>query len=167
MPSALARTIAVLWLLFVGAATALAQDASSTVPTIELSSESGTWRVTAATLASLPRFEQKVAFQTSRGTVESSFEGVLLWDVLKSAGAFREAGDHPELRKIFVVTGRDGYSIAFSMGEINPLFGNKAIMLAERADGQPLPPRDGLRLVVPGDQRGARSVRDVASIQLR
>jgi hypothetical protein len=53
------------------------------------------------------------------------------------------------------------------MGEISPEFGNKAIMIADRVDGKVLTLQDGFRLIVPGDKRGARSVRDVAKIEVR
>lgn len=165
MPSVVARSIMTLWLL--SAAVGLAQAQSAGGPSIEISGENGTTKVSASTLAGFPRVEQNVVFQTSKGTLHARFEGVLLWDLLKGTGALDAAGGHPELRKTFVVTGRDGYSIAFSMGEISPEFGARAIMVAERADGKPLPQRDGLRLIVPGDVKGARSVRDVIRIDLR
>jgi DMSO/TMAO reductase YedYZ molybdopterin-dependent catalytic subunit len=118
-------------------------------------------------LETLPRIEQTVAFQTSKGVEQGQYEGVLLWDLLKSAGATELPGHHAELQRIFVVTGRDHYSVAFSLGEISPEFGGRRIMIAERVDGEPLPPGNGLRLVVPGDKRGARSVRDVVAIEIR
>ena len=34
-------------------------------------------------------------------------------------------------------------------------------------DGAPLRPQDGLRLVLPGDKRGGRSVRDVVKIDVQ
>lgn len=70
-------------------------------------------------------------------------------------------------RRTFLVTGRDGYAIAFSVGEISPDFGNTLIMVALSVDGKPLRADEGLRLMVPGDKRGARSVRDVVKIELR
>lgn len=118
-------------------------------------------------LEKLPRIEQTVAFQTSKGVEQARYEGVLLWDLLKSAGVTELPGHHAELQRTFVVTGRDHYSVAFSLGETSPEFGGKRIMIAERVDGKPLPPDKGLRLVVPGDKRGARSVRDVVSIEIR
>lgn len=124
-------------------------------------------RVTPAILSALPQFEQDVAFQSSKGEVRGHYEGVLLWDVLQKAGIGEAPGHHAELRRTFIVTGGDGYAIAFSVGEISPDFGSKPIMIALRVDGHPLPPEDGLRLIVPGDKRGARSVRDVVTIEMR
>jgi hypothetical protein len=62
------------------------------------------------------------------------------------------------------VTGRDGYQIAFSVGEIHPEFGNTPMMIATEVDGKPF--ADGLRIIVPGDKRGARNVRQVVKIEL-
>lgn len=65
------------------------------------------------------------------------------------------------------MTAEDGYRIAFSIGEIAPDFGNRAILIATERDGKPLAPDEGLRLVVPGDARGARSVKGVVSIEVK
>jgi len=57
--------------------------------------------------------------------------------------------------------------VALSLADTDPLVRKDQIILADRADGAPLP--DGLgpyRLVVEGDQRGARMARMVVSIAL-
>ncbi len=121
-------------------------------------------RLTARDLARLPAIEEEVAFQTSQGLSRARYGGVLLWDVLEANHALATGGHHDELRQIFSVTGRDGYRIVFSVGEIAPDFGSRAMMIATAADGKPLA---GPRLIVPGDRRGARSVRDVVKIEVR
>ncbi len=120
--------------------------------------------LTEESLSRLPTLEQDVSFQTSNGIRSARYKGVLLWDVLKANGVLDEADRHGELRQVFSVIGADGYRIDFSVGEIAPDFGNKAVMLAREADGKPLAPP---RLVVPGDRLGARSVRDVVRIEVR
>lgn len=163
-------TCAALWagLLAGTLCPAFAQEATAASPAITLSGTGiKALRVTPATLSSLPQVEQDVAFQSSKGEVRGRYEGVLLWDVLQEAGIGEAAGHHGELKRTFVVTGRDGYAVAFSVGEIGPDFGDKPIMIALRVDGRPLPLEDGLRLIVPGDKRGARSVRDVVTIEMR
>jgi molybdopterin-binding protein len=64
-----------------------------------------------------------------------------------------------------VITGRDGYRAVLAVGEIAPEFEGKRVLLAERMDGRPLG-ADHLRVVVPLDKRGGRSVRDVARIEV-
>ena len=70
------------------------------------------------------------------------------------------------LRHTIVVTGRDGYAVVLALAEIDPEFEGKQVVLAYRRDGQPMNGHE-LRLVVPGDRRGGRSVRDVVRIDLR
>jgi hypothetical protein len=119
--------------------------------------------LTAENLAKLPPLEQDVTFQTAKGSKSAHYKGTLLWDILKANGLIDESGHHNELRQVFSVTGADGYRIDFSVGEIAPDFGNKAIMLSTDEDGRPLSPPT---LTVPGDKRGARNVHDVVGIDL-
>jgi hypothetical protein len=51
------------------------------------------------------------------------------------------------------------------MGEISPQFAGRPIQVAYRLNGAPVPDQD-LRLVVPGDRRGGRSVRGVVRIDV-
>ncbi|MGX1788427.1 hypothetical protein ACWIGM_16880 [Bosea sp. NPDC055332] len=129
-------------------------------PSLEITGSGGTRvQLGPASLDRLPRIEQSVAFLSSKGEQSGRFEGVLLWELLLSLGLAKQPSSHADLQRTFVVTGRDGYSVAFSLGEIIPDLGGRAVMVAERVDGRTLSDRDGLRLIVPGDKRGARSVR--------
>jgi len=121
--------------------------------------------VDVAEIERLPAVEQRVSFQTGRGAEQASYTGALLWSVLEGAGVL---GSEPRsrVRRVVKVTGRDGYSAALSLAEIDPEFEGKQVMLAYRRDGEPIPGNE-LRLVVPGDRRGGRSVRDVVKIELR
>jgi Oxidoreductase molybdopterin binding domain len=117
-----------------------------------------------AMVEKLPVVEEKISFLTSHGPEQASYTGALLWSVLDRAemlGGDRRA----RLRRTIVVTGRDGYMAAVALAEIDPEFEGKQVLLAYRRDGQPI---DGntLRLVVPGDRHGGRSVRDVVRIEL-
>jgi hypothetical protein len=67
-----------------------------------------------------------------------------------------------------MVTGRDGYAAALALTETDAGFRKDQILLADRADGQPLADTAGpYRLVVEGDLRAARCVRMVSSIEVR
>jgi len=116
-------------------------------------------------LSELPVVERDVTFQTSKGTSAGHYKGVLLWDVLQANRAFDGLEHNGELRKTILVTAKDGYEIAFSIGEIHPDFGNTPLMLATEVDGKPV--GGGWRIVVPGDKRGARAVHDITKIELR
>ena len=118
----------------------------------------------AESLSRLPALEQDVGFQTSKGVKSARYKGVLLWQILKANGMIDDSGHHGELRQVFSVTGADGYRVDFSVGEIAPDFGNKAMMLSTEEDGRPLSPPT---LTVPGDKKGARNVHDVVRIEVR
>ncbi len=117
--------------------------------------------LTADDVAKLPAVTLNVAFATEHGPRQASFEGPLLWAVLDHMHAVDPAKPGGQVRQTIVVTGRDGYTATIALGEIAPEFEDKQVILAERMDGKPL---DHLRVVVPGDHRGGRSVHDVARI---
>ena len=52
------------------------------------------------------------------------------------------------------------------MGEIDPRFEGKNVIVAYDKDGKPLSAAEGLRLVVPLDHHGGRAVRDIATIEV-
>ncbi|MBV8590370.1 MAG: molybdopterin-dependent oxidoreductase [Acetobacteraceae bacterium] len=118
-----------------------------------------------AELQKFPAVEQRVSFHTGHGTDEATYTGALLWSVLEQAGAL-DGEPRARLRRIVTVSGRDGYTAALALAEIDPEFEGKQVLLAYRRDGEPMPGNQ-LRLVVPGDRRGGRSVRDVVKMELR
>jgi hypothetical protein len=68
-----------------------------------------------------------------------------------------------------VATGSDGYKAIFSLGEIDPAFGNQPVLVAYADTAGQLGPNasDGLaRVVVPGDIAGGRYVSDLVSLQV-
>jgi len=67
-----------------------------------------------------------------------------------------------------LVTAKDGYAVALALADTDPLVRKDQILLADQADGAPMPNGVGpYRLVVEGDQRGARMARMVVSIEVR
>jgi DMSO/TMAO reductase YedYZ molybdopterin-dependent catalytic subunit len=120
-------------------------------------------RIGADALAALPRVSTTVAYETDAGPRRVAFEGPLLWDVLVKAGAVDPAAPRKQVRQIVLLEGRDRYTAALALGELAPDFEGKQVILADRMDGAALPP-EHWRIVVPGDRRGGRNVRDVARI---
>jgi len=116
-------------------------------------------------LAGLPQIEQDVTFQTSKGPSSGRYKGVLLWEVLKANKALEGLQRNGELQKTFLVTAKDDYKIAFSVGEIHPDFGNTPLMIATEVDGKPI--EGGPRIIVPGDKRVARAVQEIVKIEIR
>jgi DMSO/TMAO reductase YedYZ molybdopterin-dependent catalytic subunit len=74
----------------------------------------------------------------------------------------------PWLAKYLLVSAADGYRAIFALPELSPSFTSGVVLLADRRDGKPLSATEGpLRLVVPGEKRQARWVRQVLSLTLR
>lgn len=93
-------------------------------------------------------------------------EGVALYDALRASDAVPEGALRgPHLARYVLVDARDGYRVVFSLAELDPGTGNRAVYLVDRCDGDALTAEDGpLRLLVPDDVRAARSVRQVEAI---
>ena len=96
------------------------------------------------------------------------FDGVPLSDLLQLVGApqgkdLRGRG----LCDVVLVSAADGYKVVLALAETDPLFRRDAVILADQADGAPLKEMSGpFRLVVEGDQRGARLARMVTEIRV-
>ncbi len=117
-----------------------------------------------ALVEGLPTSEVRIAFHGQ----EQVCTGPLLADVAARMGApsrgeLRGAG----LSMVLVAQARDGYRVVFSLGELDPLLGKAQVILATACNGAALIEDDGpYRIAVGGDQRGARSVRQLASLRL-
>jgi DMSO/TMAO reductase YedYZ molybdopterin-dependent catalytic subunit len=107
-----------------------------------------------------------VSLQEEGRTV--TYDGVLLGEVLARAGA--PLG--PELRgnnvaSYVLAKARDGYQVVFSLAEVDPAFTGSQIILADTIDGKPLFEYQGpIRIVAPGDKRGARSIRMLERLEI-
>ena len=119
--------------------------------------------MTADAIAALPAVTVAVSFETEHGPRHATFEGPLLWTVLDRAGVVDPAKGREQAHQFITITGRDGYTAVLGLGEISPAFESKQVILAERMDGQALGP-EHLRVVVPGDAHGGRSVHDVVRL---
>jgi protein involved in polysaccharide export with SLBB domain len=117
------------------------------------------------TLRRLPAQHLQVSFLTEHGTTSAGFTGPRLWTVLEAAGGLADDKKGAAIRHVIRVSGRDGYYVVLSTGEIAPDFGGKAAIIATQRDGEPSG-ASGLRLILPGDRRGGRDVRDVVSIRV-
>jgi DMSO/TMAO reductase YedYZ molybdopterin-dependent catalytic subunit len=97
-----------------------------------------------------------------------TYEGVLLGEILKRAGA--PLGT--ELRGNAVATyvlasASDGYQVVFSLAEVDPGFTSNDIIVADTIDGKPLFDYQGpLRIVAPKDSRAARSIRMLQKLEV-
>jgi DMSO/TMAO reductase YedYZ molybdopterin-dependent catalytic subunit len=96
----------------------------------------------------------------------TSYEGVLLYDVLKQAGAPLDSQlTGKALASYVLAEARDGYQVVYTLTELDPAFTSNKIIIADTADGKPLSETQGpFRLVVPQEKKPARSIRMLEKI---
>jgi hypothetical protein len=121
--------------------------------------------LTADDLAKMPRETASVPAADGNKIV---YEGVTLLAVLQKAGApFGKQLRGKVLSTYVLAKAMDGYQVIFTLGELDPDFGNETILLADKRDGKPLGDKQGpFRLVCPNDHEGARSVRMLTSLEV-
>ncbi len=117
----------------------------------------------AAAIAKMPVVTQTISLGMPGAQTTATYSGPLLWTLLAAAHALDPQHPKTAVREFVVITGSDGYAGVVAAGEIAPEFENKKIILATAKDGKGLGAGHD-RLIVPGDQRGGRSVRDIVSI---
>lgn len=120
-----------------------------------------------ADLRALPATPVSVSFMTGHGEEQGTFTGALLLALLDKASMIDGSEKGAHLKHVVLVSGHDGYAVSLSMGEIDPKFEGKPVIIAYDKDGKPLPTGEGLRLIVPGDRHGGRAVRDVERIEVK
>lgn len=119
--------------------------------------------ISLANLQAMPAVTVEVAHTGPQGVQPSRFKGVLLWPLVQAAAPVDENGPRTHLWHTLLALGRDGYGVALAIGELDPNFEGKKVLVAYAQDGKSLP---GLRLVVPDDARAGRSVRDLVAIEV-
>lgn len=72
-----------------------------------------------------------------------------------------------QLAFIVIVRAEDGYTVAFSLGELLPAYGKRAVWLALDHDGTPLSEKEApAELLVPEDEKPSRWVHAVSRITI-
>lgn len=114
----------------------------------------------------MPPVTLSLTFQSDHGPQTGTYTGALLLDIVKEAAPVDQGSDKgAPLRHTIVATGHDGYGVAVAIGEIDPRFAGKAVLVAYERDGKPMKGQT-FRLVIPGDAHGGRSVNDLASLTI-
>ncbi len=121
-------------------------------------------KITATEIAGMPHQKMTVNDHAKSVVVE----GVPLRQVLEKAGVTFDNSMHGKsLTRCLLVVAADGYRVVFALAELDPGFTDRVILLADRADGQPLDSKTGpFRIVVPGEKRMARWVRQVITLKV-
>ncbi|MEH2274481.1 MAG: hypothetical protein V7K40_06640 [Nostoc sp.] len=121
--------------------------------------------------------EITVSFQTGSGPRTETYYGVPLWELInnpKAGGGLKpgNSGLNPKnsfLRQYVLVEATDCYGAVVAIGEIQPSFEAKKVLIAfekKGSDGKVVSLIDEgfARLVVPGDKAGGRYVTNVRNI---
>lgn len=121
--------------------------------------------VTAATLQGLPH--SSITATDEHGHT-ARYGGVALRDVLTQDGV--PSGDAVRgkaLTRYVIVDAADGYRVVFSLAELDTAFTDRVVLIADSRDGVAFSAHEGpFRLVVPGEKREARWVRQVTAIDV-
>ncbi|NOG71386.1 molybdopterin-binding oxidoreductase [Roseicella sp. DB1501] len=124
----------------------------------------------AADLAALASVTLTASYSSGAGAVSDTYTGVPLWTLLQEAGVTTDPAVKNDLLDFYVVaTGSDGYHALFSMGELDPRFGDGQVLVAYDDTAGQLGPggKEGFaRLVVPEDGAGGRYVSNLVGIEV-
>ena len=115
----------------------------------------------------LGRDQSDVRMEDSEGNT-TVYHGLPLLEVLEKAGLDVKsmAGERQYAAGVVLVKARDGYTVAFSVGELRAGRSNPRVFLVSETSMDPLPENEGpVRLIVYGDP--VRSAYGLASIELK
>jgi hypothetical protein len=121
--------------------------------------------LSAADLSNLP---QQTVKATDHGA-PVTFGGVLLRDVLAKVDLPTGEKFHTTAVSYYLfVEAKDGYRAVFAWAELDLAFMDKPVYVVTTRDGKPLSDHDGpFQLVVPGEKRPSRWVRQVTALRVR
>ena len=99
----------------------------------------------------------------------TTYEGVPLIQILRRVDPTgRRDVRHKQVAIYLLVSASDGYRAVFALPELDPAFTERRILLVDRRDGKDLSAVEGpFRIIVPGEKRHARWVRNVTSLALK
>ena len=121
--------------------------------------------ITATSLQGLPH---RTILATDEHGKTAQYGGVALRDLLTQQNV--PAGDAVRgkaMTRYVVVDAADGYRVVFSLAELDASYTDRVVLIADSRDGAGLSAREGpYRLVVPGEKREARWVRQVTGIDV-
>ena len=161
-----ATALSLAW--FVAAVPALAQSPATADPQGEELALSGhiahPRSYSAKDLAVLPQVSVDVPANGSPQAPTTHLTGVLVWPLLDAAGWSDVPGRKTYLQHVILARGKDGYAVALSIAELDPGFEGKQVIVAMAQDGKPL---DHPELVVPGDHRAGRRVKDIVALDVQ
>ncbi|PWK75308.1 molybdopterin-dependent oxidoreductase-like protein [Mucilaginibacter oryzae] len=118
--------------------------------------------------AELQQYQQTTVIRKEKDGREHTYSGVYLSEILTKAGVTLGAELHGKsMAKYLLVEAADGYRVVFALAELDKAFTDRAIILADKVDGQPLAPTDGpFRIIVQDEKKPARCVKQVTALKV-
>jgi DMSO/TMAO reductase YedYZ molybdopterin-dependent catalytic subunit len=158
-------SLAVALFVFLMAPSFVVAQQAATPTTVKITGVPKPLELTRADLLKMPR----TTLKATSHDVTNVYEGVSMRELLTRAGVPEgEALRGADLAKAVFVTGADGYKVVFSPAEFDPAFTDRVSLLADTKDGQPLSGNAApFQLVLDGEKRPARWVRQVIGIEVR
>jgi DMSO/TMAO reductase YedYZ molybdopterin-dependent catalytic subunit len=155
--------------LMLAAAISSAQSGASSAPAAVININGEVAHPVTLRMADLAAIAHRSVSVTDEKQAQAQYRGVAVVDLLRRAGApLGPALRGPKMRLYVLVKARDGYAAVFALAEFDPAFTDGVILLADQRDGHPLGTVEGpLRIIVPGEKRHARWVKQVTDIELR
>ena len=115
-------------------------------------------------LKALPRKTLKVMNQHENK--EETYEGVAVQELLRKAGVPQDGKLRGSAMATYVLAeAADGYSVLYSLAELDSDFQDSEVIVADTMDGSPLGEKQGpFKMVAPHDKRPARWIRMLKSL---
>jgi hypothetical protein len=118
--------------------------------------------------ADLSAFKKESVTVPDEHGAKAVYAGFPVAELLERAGApLGKELRGPKMKFYLAVKAADGYEAVFALAELDPDFTDRHILLADRRDGGALSSQEGpFRIVVPGEKRHARWVRQVIALEV-
>ncbi len=179
-PNLFTKCIFTACFMMMGAVTALCQTAETTMGAMAEHSHAATpastslslvidGRVTTLSVAELQSFPQKsVTVHNEHMKMDETYSGVLLGDLLAKYGLPVDKSTHRKmLRSYLVAEGMDQYRVVMSVTEVEGTEHNGDVIVATMVGGKPLGDDGELKLIISGDKKPERWVRNLMSITVK
>ena len=123
-------------------------------------------KATALTLDDLKAMPQKtLTVKNGHSQAEETYTGVAVGDVLAKLGfPFESATAKKVYRSYVKAEGTDGYWVLYSASELMPILRDDTSLIAIAADGKPLAAEGAFKIVIGGEKRPARWVRNLKGL---
>ena len=113
----------------------------------------------------LRQFPRRTIRAKNHDGKECDYEGVELREILARAGVkFGKELKGKGLASVVLVEAADNYQAVFALPELDALFTDRVILLADTVDDKPLAANGPLQIIVPDEKRHARWVQQVKSL---